>query len=240
MNRAASLPAIPAHASAQDALALLTRAGWREVGVGHCAWVFAAPDGDWVARVAPVDPAYRMFAEDCLYGPANRWLPKVVSITPLRREGYIVLMERLWPVDEAVASAFCAALGIKNESGFDAPSASAAFSEADDADFAALRARVLALLAKGAARYRLWGGADIKESCVMRNASGHLKLIDPLFLAGKRICEALLAGRKEDLADFSRAWLEDFLTMPVFQPGGDAGDGRAELVAALAQLRLER
>jgi hypothetical protein len=70
----------------------------------------------------------------------------------------------------------------------------------------------------------------------MRNASGQLKLLDPVFLAGRKICEALLAGQRDALADFSRAWLEDFLTIPVFEPDGDAGGGREELLAALKQL----
>jgi hypothetical protein len=145
-------------------------------------------------------------------------------------------MERLWPVDDALARSFCAALNIKNESGFDAPVASDAFDGSSDPDFAALRERVRGMLAVGAARYRLWGGADIKENSVMRSASGQLKLLDPVFLAGRKICEALLAGRREELADFSRAWLEDFLTIPVFEPDGDAGGGSEELVAALNRL----
>lgn len=231
-----ALPAISRDATATEANAVLAGAGWREVGVGHWAWVLASPDSAWVARVTPVDPAYRMFAEDCMHGPENRWLPRVAEILPLRRDGYIVVMERLWPAEAAAADAFCAALGIRNESGFDPPSEFDAFDGASDPDLAALRMRVLALLAKGAARYRLWGGADIKGGSVMADAHGGLKLLDPLFLAGKKISEALLAGRREDLTDFSRAWLEDFLTIPVFEPGGDAGDGHAELVAALDRL----
>src|SRR5580765_4127060 len=101
-----SLSAISRDANADEARAMLAGAGWREIGVGHCAWVFAAPHDAWVARVTPVDPAYRMFADDCLSGPANRFLPRVVEIVPLRRDGYIVVMERLWPADEKMADAF--------------------------------------------------------------------------------------------------------------------------------------
>lgn len=214
----------------------LVTSGFELIGTGHWAWVYGHTELAVAARVTPVDPAYRIFVDDCLKGPSNRWLPSVFSITPIQRNGYYVLMERLWPVDDAVAEAFCAALDIRNESGFEPPVASAAFDGAGDPDFAALGVRVKAMLAEGAARYRLWGGADIKESSVMRNAEGQLKLVDPVFLAGRKICEALLEARREDLADFSRAWLEDFLTIPVFEPGGDARDGTAELVAAVQRL----
>lgn len=227
-----------AELSADDTCVRLRAAGWREIGVGHCAWVFGSPDDVWAARVTPIDVAYRIFADDCGAGPVNRFLPRIAEIVPLRRDGYVAVMERLWPVDGAMASAFCAALGIKNESGFDPPAAGV-FPGADDPDFAALRARVTAMLAKGAARYRLWGGADIKESCVMRNAAGQLKLVDPLFIAGKNICAAILAGECHLLTDLTRVQMEDFLTMPVFRDGGDAADGRAELVEALARLPLE-
>jgi hypothetical protein len=232
---AISLPAVSRDANADEARAMLAQAGWREIGVGHCAWVYADPSDEWAARVTPVDPAYRMFADDCLSSPGNRFLPRVVEIVPLRRDGYIVVMERLWPTDEKIAGAFCTALGIKNESGFGPPTPGA-FDGAGHPDFAALRTRVLALLAKGAARYRLWGGADIKAESVMMDTSGGLKLVDPLFLAGKKICEALLAGRKDDLTDFSHPWLEDFLTIPVFRSGGDGESGHAELVEALRRL----
>jgi hypothetical protein len=225
-------PDMPADA----ARAALERAGWSLIGTGHWAWVYAHPSEPVVARVTPVDPAYRIFVDDCLRGPANRFLPEIAEVVPLVRDGYVVVMERLWPVDDALAGSFCAQLGVKHDSGFDPPVASDAFDGANDPDFAALRERVRGMMAAGAARYRLWGGADIKESCVMRNTSGQLKLVDPVFLAGRRICEALLAGRTEELADFSRAWLEDFLTIPVFEPDGDAGGGHAELVAALKKL----
>jgi hypothetical protein len=232
---AISLPAISSDASAVEAYAAFRDAGWREVGVGHWARVFADPSDTWAARVVPFDPAFRLFAEDCLNGAANRWLPRVTEIVPLRRDGFVTVMERLWPADEKRAEAFCAALGIRNESGYDEP-APQSLIDPNNADLVALRARLRALLAMGAARYKLWGGSDIRAGNVMADAGGNLKLVDAIFIAGKKICEALLEGRTDLLADFTRVQLEDFLSIAIFQPGGEASGVREDLLACVAKL----
>jgi hypothetical protein len=74
---------------------------------------------------------------------------------------------------------------------------------------------LLVLLADGA-RLRLWGGSDIRPGNVMVDAQGQLKLVDPIFLRGKAIVDALRDERPDLLTDFSRGQLEDFLTIPVF------------------------
>jgi hypothetical protein len=214
-----AIPALPDDATAEAVRGTLSDAGWREVGVGDWSWALADPDDNLVARITPFDPAYRMFAEDCLYGPANRWLPKMHEIVPLRRDGYVVLMERLWPADDAAASALCATLGIANDSGYE-PAVGGVLS--NEGDIAALRSRIRRLLADGASRYRLWGGSDIRPGNVMTNRAGQLKLIDPIYLAGKRIVEALLAGQVQMLNDLSRVELEDFLTIPALLRGTDS------------------
>ncbi|HZC16988.1 MAG TPA: hypothetical protein VE309_09520, partial [Caulobacteraceae bacterium] len=180
MNR---LPTFPPDASAAEACARLAEAKWRQVGAGDWSWAFADPDDEWAARVTPFDPGYRMFAQECLDGPLNQWLPKVVSVLPLLREGYIVLMERLWPAEEAAASALCAALGIANESGSPAPTAGPQV-DAGDLELTALRSRTQRLLADGRDRYHRYAVCDIREGNVMANREGGLKLIDPLGVGG--------------------------------------------------------
>lgn len=108
------LPKIASDATAAQACARLEAAGWVQVGAGDWSWAFADPSNAWAARLTPFDPGYLMFAAACLSGPVNRWLPRMREVRPLRRDGYIVLMERLWPAEKAAASAFCAALGIAN------------------------------------------------------------------------------------------------------------------------------
>jgi hypothetical protein len=222
------LPRFPEDASAAEALARLATAGWREIGAGDWSWALEAPAGARVARVTGFDPAYRMFAEGCLAGPPNRWLPRFEAILPLRRDGYVTVMERLWPADRAAAAAFCRALGVANASG-ETEAGLGSFPFADDADLAALAGRVRALLASGASRYRLWGGADIRPGNVMTDAHGALKLIDPVFIAGKQICAALRDGRADLLADFTAGQLEDFLGNPFLAPGGVAYEARDEV-----------
>lgn len=221
------IPTIPPTATAAEARALLEAAGWRQVGVGDWSWVLADPSGAVAARVTPFDPAYRLHAQACLDGPPNRWLPRIEAILPLRRDGYVVVMERLWPADEERADAFCGALGIRNDSGY-APPGDLPFPEADD-DLAALRTRILALIDDGARRFKLWGGSDIRPGNVMADAEGRLKLVDPVFVRGLGIIEAVRDGRSDLLADFSREVLEDFMTIPPFQPGEEADALRRRL-----------
>ena len=90
------LPAIALDATAAQARGRLAVAGWTLVGAGDWSWVYADPGDAWAARITHFDPGYRMFAEACLGRPPNRWLPHVVEIKPLRRDGYVVLMQRLF------------------------------------------------------------------------------------------------------------------------------------------------
>jgi hypothetical protein len=221
--------------SAAQACTLLEQAGWRQVGAGDWSWVFADPSDEWAARVTPFDPGYKMFARACMGGPANRWLPKMIDIQPLLRDGYVVLMERLWPAEEAAASAFCAALGIANDTGHAPPIAGPAVA-GDEPDLAALRARIQELLVQGSARYLLWAGSDIREGSVMADAAGQLKLIDPVGVAGWKIVEALRSARADRLTDFSRTQLEDFLSIPYFGPGREGRAEKDEILACITRL----
>lgn len=220
-------PPISPDATAAEARALLEAAGWREIGVGDWSWVLADPGGTLAARVTPFDPAYLMHARACLDGPPNRWLPRVDAILPLRRDGHVVVMERLWPAAEEHAAAFCSALGIRNDSGY-APPPDLPFPEADE-DLTTLRERLERLIAQGARRFKLWGGSDIRPGNVMADAQGRLKLVDPVFVRGLGIIEAISEGRRDLLADFSREQLEDFMTIPPFKPGEDTDALRRRL-----------
>jgi len=50
-----------------------------------------------------------------------------------------------------------------------------------------------------------------------------------VFLRGPAMVEAIDAGRPDRLSDFSRAQLEDFLTIPAFTPGSDTQSLREKL-----------
>jgi len=226
----ADLPISP-DMTADAARAALASSGWRQIGVGDWSWVLEDPTGASAARVTPFDPAYRLHAEACLAGPVNAWSPRVDAIAPLRDDGYVVLMERLWPAEEAAAAALCARLAIGNDSGYQTPEAGAAD---DDPDLADLRDRIVRLLAEGARRYRLWGGSDIRPGNIMADAQGRLKLVDPLFLNGKKLVAAIQEGRSDLLADFTRQQLEAFSTIPPFAPGPETDAFRRRLAELYA------
>lgn len=220
------LPPVSPIDTADDARQRLLDGGWRQAGTGDWSWVFV--DEARAARVTPFDPAYRMHAEACLAGDANRWLPHIDAILPLRRDGYVTVMERLRRAPEEQAEVFCAALGIPNDCGYAAPELDVSAMHAD-ADLAALRERLLALLGEGRRRYRFWGGSDIRPGNMMADAEGRLKLVDPLFVSGPRLVEAIASGDRRVLCDFTCAQLHDFLTIPAFKPGAETEAMRRQL-----------
>ncbi|SKC41414.1 hypothetical protein [Krasilnikoviella flava] len=226
------LPTLAPDTTAAEARAALDEAGWREVGTGDWAWVLASPDDRLAARVTPFDPAFRMFADSCLTGRPNPFLVRIDDVVPLRRKGYVVVMERLHPADEAQAKGLVASLGIATSTD-PAPDDGESAALADHPDVVDLRRRIQELLAEGARRFRLWGGADVKPGNVLQTADGRLRLTDPVFVRGFDMFRAIRDGRGDLLGDFSRADLEDFLTIPVFEPGPET-DALRRTVAGLA------
>ena len=219
ISMALDVPLFTLQHAAADARAALEAAGWSLVGTGDWSWVYASPDDALAARVTPWDGAYRLYAETCRAHP-NKYLQRIDRIDELNDGGHVVFMERLWPADEARAADFCVAVGLGNQSGYElqaAPEAVAAF--ADDPDMAGLREIVRCAVETGAATLPFWGGSDIRPGNVMADAAGGLKLIDPLFVAGKEIVAAILAGQRERLAAIPRGSLAAFLTIPVFDDG---------------------
>jgi hypothetical protein len=221
--------------SADDARASLEATGWTLAGEGDWAIALADPSDTWAARIVPFDPAYRMFAEDVLAGPANRWLPRMASLVPLQRDGYLVVMERLWPADEDRAGGLCEALGIRCTSGYEPPPPLAG-SWTDDPDLQALKPRLEALMALGATRWAAWGGADIRPGNVLADRHGALRLVDPLFIRGPKLLEAIRAGDPAMLAGFTRGQLHDFLTIRAFRRSEDRAGGADELRACLDRM----
>ena len=214
-------PHFDAATSAQEARTALEHAGWTQVGVGDWSWALVSPDGQSVARVTPWDRAYRLHAEMC-QAHSNRYLQRVDRIDDLRDGGHVVFMERLWPASEVLAAAFCKAIGLGNQSGWAVAATDQAVAAYDgDQELAALRRIVAAARDEGAESLPFWGGLDIRPGNVMADAAGQLKLIDPLFVAGKSIIEAILAGQRERLAAIPRGSLAAFLTIPAFDDGAD-------------------
>jgi hypothetical protein len=221
--------------SADQAQDRLEAAGWSMAGEGDWAIALADPSDAWAARIVPFDPAYRLFAEDVLAGPQNRWLPRMTSLIPLERDGYVVLMERLWPADETLAGGLCEALGIRCTSGYEPPPALPG-PWTDDPDLRSLKLRIEALMANGARRWTVWGGADIRPGNVLAAKDGSLRIVDPIFIRGPKILQALRDGDPTMLQGFTRQQLQDFLTIRVFRRDEDRPGGADELRACLDRM----
>lgn len=222
------LPLIRMDATAADARTQLAEAGWLEVAVGDWSWVLVDEQGDRAARVTPFDPAYRMHADAVLAGAPNRWLPRIDAILPIGADGFVTIMERLHPSRGAAAELFCAALGVPNDCGYAAPAVGESALNADP-DLVALRGRILKLIDTGRRRFAFWGGSDVRPGNVMADAEGRLKLVDPVFINGPAIVEAIDGGDLRVLADFSCAQLQDFLTIPAFRDGAETEKLRDKL-----------
>lgn len=246
MHEFALPPIFPSTATAADAREHLQDCGWRLLGTGDWSWVFVAPDETTVARVAPWDPAYRLHVNNCLKHAGHPHLPHMLAAMPLTGEGYVVVMERLWPCDEILAREFCSALGITNDSGYDIAPRRRARNAATDVRppepaiaasevLASLREIINALLAQGAATLPFWGGSDIRPGNLMCDRAGTIKVIDPIFVQGKAILTAIQGGDREALRVISPDNLRAFLTIPVFAPGADAVALWQQLELLLAQ-----
>lgn len=202
--------------SVETARNALCEEGWTLIGTGNWSWTYASPDGHMAARVTPWDPAYQLHAEACLAGEPNRYLPRIDRIVQLAGEGYVTFMERLWPAEEDLAAELCGRIGLGNDSGYEIPLVE---DEPSDQHLASLRRRLRQLIVEGAERYTLWGGSDIPPSNVMVDAEGQLKVVDPVFLRGPAIVEALQAANWDLLTDFTCRQLQAFLRIPVFPDG---------------------
>ncbi|HEY5072700.1 MAG TPA: hypothetical protein VII63_11810 [Caulobacteraceae bacterium] len=188
--------------------------------------MLASPDGERVARVSPWDAAYRLHAELCRHSN-NPYLQRVDAILPLGVCGHVVVMERLFSAREDRAAAFCVALGLANDVDW-APPANCDASAFAGQDLAALRTLIGTLAAEGAASVPFWGGLDVRPGNVMADAAGQLKLVDPVFVAGRKIAAAILARDRQKLARLPPGALEAFLTIPACV--GRAEDLRTVLI----------
>lgn len=208
-----ALPAIRQGGTASEACDTLREAGWREVGRGDWCWVFADPADEVAARVTPWDRAYRLHVEICRRHPANPFLQRIDGLVELQAGGHVVFMERLWPPDETEALAFCHAVRVGADSGWDWTRKPAGpFPETPALE--ALRSILVEEMKEGAATLPFWGGSDVGPKNVMADAAGQLKLIDPIFVNGWKIVEAIEQGAPDLPQKMARSELEAFFTIP--------------------------
>ncbi|HZZ89318.1 MAG TPA: hypothetical protein VFE13_13395 [Caulobacteraceae bacterium] len=204
--------------------------GWTRLATGDWSWVLASPDGAQAARVSPWDAAYRLHADLC-QRTRNRYLQRIDDILPLGEVGHVVLMERLLPASETASAAFCAALAVSGDSGWQAPEGRDLGPFANDPQLDILREHLRAVVAAGES-LPFWGGPDVRPGNVMADAAGNLKLIDPVFVAGRKIVAAIVERDREALERLPPGALAAFLKIPVFD------DGAAPLRGACVEMGL--
>lgn len=214
-----------------DARTRLEQDGWKQTAEGDWAWVLAAPGVPLVARVTPWDPAYLLHVENCLRHTEHPYLPRIEYVSHLVNGGYVTFIERLQPANPKRATAFCFALGLGNDT--EQPNwltASADTSEFfNDRHLEQLHHILKESLDFGEAHLPFWGGSDIGPENVMADACGRLKIIDPLFIRGRAIAEAILNSRADLLRQLPMESLRAFLTIPRLAAAPDIEEMRRKL-----------
>lgn len=160
------LDALDQTSTHRDVERLLRTRSWKPCGAGDWAFALRGPGSDIVARVSPFDPVGPYTAR--LYSDAapTGQVPHLFAHRRLAGGGDLQLMERLYPVPEAVAVEFLRR--------FNAP----------DPELAAL-AEIVAHIHRDARDSLPWcGPLDQNPSNVMRNGNGHLVLTDPYYADG--------------------------------------------------------
>lgn len=79
----------------RSARTALYNAGWRYIGGGSFASVWASPDGTRVAKVTKPDRGQRALIKAAQAHPDNPHLPTIYGYLGLKRGGFVVEMERL-------------------------------------------------------------------------------------------------------------------------------------------------
>jgi hypothetical protein len=213
-------PAVEPGMHHREARRALESLGWRWLASGDWSQVYASPDGEQVARITPFDPAYALHVRTCLAHPEVVWFQRIDEHCPLAPAGEIVVMERLESAEEAAASLFCCRLGEAKHLALEPSAEELEAWEGERRTDPAL-AELFTLLhetaAEGARSLGWFGGLDVRPGNVMQDGRGHLKLIDPYFVAGKDLIPAMLEDIELVARRYSREELEGFLEIAVFE-----------------------
>ncbi|MEU8270780.1 hypothetical protein AB0B89_26940 [Sphaerisporangium sp. NPDC049002] len=160
----------------REVTAKLVMAGWTPCGVGDWAVGLRSPDGLWVARVCPFDPAYAAFLELCRRRPGNPYLPRVAFNTALDGGGSLAVLEFLAPLEaaraEEVARQWRAGAG--------------------DEAVAEVRQAAAAVDAEFRARTPWWDGIDLNVGNLRQALDGRVAFIDVFCMDGASLYAQVL------------------------------------------------
>lgn len=160
----------------REATAELVLAGWTPCGVGDWAIGLRSPDGLWVARVCPFDPAYAAFLELCRRQLGNPYLPRVAFDTPLDGGGTLVVLEFLAPLEPAQAEEVARRWR----------------EEADDSPLAEVRQAAAVVDTEFRARLPWWDGIDLNPGNLRQALDGRVTLIDVFCMDGASVYAQIL------------------------------------------------
>lgn len=166
--------------SHRDVHAQLVLAGWNVCGIGDWAIVLRSPDGKYVARICPFEPAFGVFVALCQQLNGHSWLPHVEADVPLEGGGQLTVMEFLIQADTETYES------VKHR-----------WESGTDAALRQLRECAEQHSAQAEETIAWWGGLDLNAGNVMMSVTGEPKLVDLFYVDGRKLFETLLHDPKD-------------------------------------------
>ncbi|WP_163735186.1 hypothetical protein [Phytoactinopolyspora halotolerans] len=162
--------------SHRQALSELVLSGWVPCGIGDWATALRSPDGRFVVRVCPFDPAYAAFIELCRRCEGNPYLPRIYLAADLDGGGSLTVLDHLAQAPQGEAAQLVHRWK-HNDGG---------------ADLTTLKEAALIVNAEYAARMPWWDGLDLNESNVRLSTDGQLAFIDIFCMDGAELYAQVL------------------------------------------------
>jgi hypothetical protein len=194
----------------------LEGAGWEHCGVGDWAVVLASPSGDLAARVSPFDPTAPYTRDLFRRAASTGQVPVLHAYVELEGGAVCTVMERLYPVEPDVGSAFFRAL------------------EAVEPQVAALHAAIDEVLEVARQELPWCGPLDPNPSNVMRREAGDLVLSDPFYADGRNLYGSILTDPMLVARAIPAERRRHMLELPLAESGPWDPVEREKMRAALA------
>lgn len=185
----------------RDAERALPAEGWTGCGAGDWAIALRSPSGVYAARISPFDPGAPFSATLYRRAAHTGLVPRLDAEIPLEGGGNLLVMEFLYPVTAARASAYQRAIATR------AP------------EVAELADLIATVHAEAARELPWWGPLDNNPANVMQRPDGRLVVIDPFYADGPNLYATVLSNPARVAASIPSAQRRHMFDLPLHSSG---------------------